>query len=181
MKIALFLVSFGVTTINATAVLPRALNGACTGAGGAPGVCVRTASCSSAGGTSIQGACPNDPYDVRCCTKTSCGSGGAGNCRFTSSCSSGKTETNKCPGPANFKCCMPGGGAQNQPALPTRASGCQQVAINGAKAIIDQFPGRVRQIGCKRDCSGSSEHCIGKATDLMVGPYGVSSTQAVSG
>ena len=33
------------------------LNGPCTGAGGAPGVCISTASCTSDGGTHIQGAC----------------------------------------------------------------------------------------------------------------------------
>ncbi|KAH8898739.1 hypothetical protein GQ53DRAFT_802273 [Thozetella sp. PMI_491] len=83
-------------------------NGPCTGAGGAPGVCVATSKCSSAGGTYISNACPGTPEDIKCCTKTSCGSSG-GNCRWTSQCASGLTESNLCPGPTDFKCCLPGG------------------------------------------------------------------------
>lgn len=85
------------------------INGECTGKGGAPGVCIHTAACSDAGGSYISNACPDTPDDVKCCTKTSCGSGG--NCRWTSQCSSGHTESNLCPGPSAFKCCLPEGGS----------------------------------------------------------------------
>jgi len=82
------------------------INGECTGKGGAPGVCIHTAACSDAGGSYISDACPDTPDDVKCCTKTSCGSGG--NCRWTSQCS-GSTVSNLCPGPTDFKCCLSGG------------------------------------------------------------------------
>lgn len=84
------------------------VNGACTGAGGAPGVCVATASCTSAGGSYISNACPGTPGDIKCCTKPTCVVGG--NCRWTSQCASGQTVANQCPGPADFKCCLPAGG-----------------------------------------------------------------------
>lgn len=84
------------------------LNGPCTGANGAPGVCLPTASCTSSGGRYISNACPGTPDNVKCCTKTSCSSGG--NCRWTSQCSSGNTASGFCPGPNGFKCCLPSGG-----------------------------------------------------------------------
>ncbi|KAI9800263.1 MAG: hypothetical protein M1833_003377 [Piccolia ochrophora] len=85
-----------------------AVNGPCS-ADGTPGVCISTSSCRGAGGKSATGFCPNDPADVKCCTRTSCGSSG-GNCRWASQCS-GTTQTGLCPGPADFKCCNPGGGS----------------------------------------------------------------------
>ena len=159
-------------------VYPRSeVNGPCTGDGGAPGVCISTKDCADGGGKSIINACPGTPDNIRCCTKTSCGTGNKGNCRFTSSCSSGITETNKCPGPASFKCCMPSGSGWPAPTIPSTSSGCKQVAINGAKAIVAQFPGKVKEIGCIRKCDdpSSSDHCTGEATDMMVANGGVSS------
>ncbi|KAK3331423.1 putative NlpC/P60-like cell-wall peptidase [Apodospora peruviana] len=82
------------------------VNGACNGSGGAPGVCIDTKACSADGGSFISDACPGTPDNIKCCTKTKCGSGG--NCRFTSSCD-GTTKTGLCPGPDNFKCCEPKG------------------------------------------------------------------------
>ncbi|TFK38392.1 glycoside hydrolase family 24 protein [Crucibulum laeve] len=73
------------------AVAQATLNGACT-VGSTPGVCLATATCSAGGGTSTSGFCIGDPTDVKCCTKTSCGSGGL------------------CPGPTDFKCCLPASG-----------------------------------------------------------------------
>lgn len=83
------------------------VNSRCSGSGGATGVCISTSTCSSGGGVSISGACPGTPADVRCCTKSSCGSGGS--CQWTSSCASGNTLGGLCPGPSDFKCCLPGG------------------------------------------------------------------------
>lgn len=100
MHVSILSVSVFLTLTNA------ALNGRCTGANGASGVCVSTTSCDHIGGVSIVGACPNDPDNVRCCTKSACSSGG--NCRWTSDCASGKTVSDLCPGPNEFKCCMPG-------------------------------------------------------------------------
>ncbi|TFK74166.1 glycoside hydrolase family 24 protein [Pluteus cervinus] len=106
------------------------VNGPCT-AGSTPGVCISTSTCSSGGGTSYSGYCPNDPADIKCCAKTSCGSGG--NCRFTSSCSSGNTASGLCPGPSDFKCC-----------LPTSGSGCTPPAVNSATvSLIKEFEGFV--------------------------------------
>lgn len=105
----ILLILLGLTSLSVSNPLtPRASeNGACTGANNAPGVCVSTKSCSDAGGSFIDNACPGTPDNIKCCTKPSCGSGG--NCRFTSSCS-GTTVANLCPGPANFMCCQPSSG-----------------------------------------------------------------------
>ncbi len=100
---------------NATLVARSELNGPCTGEGGAPGVCVKTTDCTADGGKYITGACPGTPNNIKCCTKTSCKSGSGGNCRWTKQCSSGKTATGFCPGPANFKCCLPGSGGGDKP------------------------------------------------------------------
>ncbi|KAF9034368.1 lysozyme [Panaeolus papilionaceus] len=97
MYLSILIIVLTVTNVQA------ALNGACT-VGSKPGVCVTTSSCSADGGTSTAGYCPNDPADVRCCTK-SCGSGGT--CRFTNTCSTGRTQTGLCPGPSTFTCCLP--------------------------------------------------------------------------
>lgn len=59
-----------------------AVNDPCT-AGGTPGICLTTSSCSSSGGTSIPGFCPSDPMNIQCCTKA-CGSSGI--CRFSKTC-----------------------------------------------------------------------------------------------
>jgi hypothetical protein len=53
-----------------------ALNGRCSGtATGAyrnQGICVKTSTCSSHGGSYISGGCPNDPADVKCCVIYEC-------------------------------------------------------------------------------------------------------------
>jgi hypothetical protein len=80
-------------------------NGQCNGANNTPGVCVSTSSCTSAGGSYISNACPDQPEDIKCCVKPTCGSGGS--CKWTSQCASGKTVSDLCPGPAEYKCCLP--------------------------------------------------------------------------
>jgi len=92
----------------AASLAQAALNGPCT-MGSTPGVCLDTGDCTSGGGTYASGYCPNDPTNVKCCYKTSCGTSG-GNCRFTSSCASGNTQSGLCPGPSSFKCCLPSSG-----------------------------------------------------------------------
>ncbi|KAL9026336.1 MAG: hypothetical protein Q9196_004986, partial [Gyalolechia fulgens] len=147
------------------------LNGPCTGSGGAPGVCISTGDCTADGGTHILNACPGLPDDIRCCTKTSCGNGG--NCRFTSSCS-GSTLSGLCPGPADFKCCIPGtSGGFPPPRIPS-VGACQAVAVSGAQKVVNAHPGEVREIFCTRDCScpGTSDHCCGKAIDFMCSSAG---------
>lgn len=125
-----------------------AINGACS-AGGTPGVCLVNTVCTSGGGATHTGFCPNDPNNVLCCTKTACGSGG--NCRFTSACASGNTVSGMfssetcittilrpnllvqglCPGPADFKCCLPG-------------AACAPPAVNTATVnLIKEFEGFV--------------------------------------
>lgn len=111
-------------TAQASVSFPRSVkNGECIGAKGAPGVCVATTSCTSAGGTYISNACPGTPENIKCCVKTSCGSGGQnGDCRWTSQCGAGRTTiSNQCPGPANFKCCVDAAGPStpaDPPATP---------------------------------------------------------------
>ena len=166
-------VAFWTTSSQASALFERSVeNGSCKGSGGAPGVCIATSKCTADGGKFISGACPGTPDNIKCCTKTSCGSNG--NCRFTSQCS-GSTLTGLCPGPADFKCCVPGSGGGNgggtsfpAPKIPA-VGACKARSVDAAKAIVKAFPGKVREIGCKRDCGcpGDSEHCCGMATDLM--------------
>lgn len=117
----------------AAGVAQAALNGACS-VNGTPGVCLTTSTCTSSGGSYASGYCPNDPTDVKCCYKTSCGSGG--NCRWTSQCSTGNTASGRfsryvplqatkerssqllvglCPGPTDFKCCLPGSSCSPKP------------------------------------------------------------------
>ena len=92
-----------------TASAFAAVNGPCS-VNGTPGVCLATTDCSNGDGTSTSGYCPDDPADVKCCTKSSCGSGG--DCRWTSSCS-GSMLSGQCPGPTDFKCCVTGGGGSS--------------------------------------------------------------------
>ncbi|KAB2576870.1 putative secreted protein [Lasiodiplodia theobromae] len=145
-------------------------NGPCTGAANKPGVCIKTSSCTSGGGTYISGACPNDPNDVKCCTKASCGSGGT--CKFVDKCESGSTKAGLCPGPSDFKCCLPksGGSGFPPPNIPG-VGACKKVAVEGAKKIVAKNKGKVREIGCVRNCkcgaAGASDHCCGLAIDLM--------------
>ncbi|KAJ6464552.1 hypothetical protein C8R45DRAFT_840404 [Mycena sanguinolenta] len=85
-----------------------AVNGPCSSG---PGVCISTSSCSAGGGVSATGLCPSDPSDIKCCTKTPCSSTaglGGGQCQFTSTCTGNHyTLSGLCPGPSNFKCCLP--------------------------------------------------------------------------
>ncbi|KAI1040151.1 hypothetical protein LB505_012357 [Fusarium chuoi] len=76
-----------------------------------------------------------------------------------------------------MKCCSSaatGFGGYSAPTIPA-VGACKQVSVNAAKAVVNQFPGRIREIGCKRDCScpGSSDHCCGLATDFMCSDAGV--------
>ncbi|SPO07717.1 uncharacterized protein DNG_10412 [Cephalotrichum gorgonifer] len=160
----LTLASLAATTLAAT-------NEPCIGSGGRAGVCVSTSTCSASGGTSISGACPGDAADIKCCTKASCSNGSSGNCRWQSDCA-GTSVSNQCPGPAQMKCCSStatGFGGYAAPKQPTVGTKCLAVSVAGAKKITDQFPGRVREIFCARDCActSGSDHCCGKAVDLM--------------
>ncbi|KAK5655231.1 hypothetical protein OQA88_5798 [Cercophora sp. LCS_1] len=161
------------TALSAKAIL-AAVNEPCVGSGGVAGVCISTSACSAAGGSSITGFCPSDPAGIRCCFKKSCSNGSSGNCRWQSDCA-GSSVSNQCPGPSQMKCCSSaatGFGGYSAPKIPAVASGgCTKVAVDGAKAVVDNFPGRVREIGCKRTCACTStpesDHCCGKAIDFM--------------
>ena len=127
------------------------------------------------------GACPNLLDDIKCCTKTSCGTGG--NCRFTNECT-GNTLSGLCPGPADFQCCVPktSTGGYPTPAFP-KVGACKKVAVDGAEKIVKGNPGKVRQVYCTRDCTcpGDSDHCCGRATDMMCSSKGGVSISPLSG
>ncbi|EKJ71085.1 hypothetical protein NXS19_007579 [Fusarium pseudograminearum] len=151
-------------------------NEPCYGPSGIAGVCITDAACSSAGGTSISGACPADAANIKCCSKPKCSSG---NCRWTSDCA-GTSAAGQCPGPSQMKCCSSaatGFGGYSAPTIPA-VGACKSVSVNAAKKVVAAFPGRIREIGCKRDCScpGSSDHCCGLATDFMCSDGGGSAT-----
>ncbi|KAK7424800.1 hypothetical protein QQZ08_008429 [Neonectria magnoliae] len=172
---------FTTTTLLAilSATIHAATNEPCYGPNGAAGVCISTAACTKSGGSTIAGACPADPAGIRCCSKPKCGAGGKGNCRWVSDCA-GSTAANQCPGPAQMKCCSSaagGFGGYATPKIPT-VGACKKVAVDGARKIVAAFPGRVREIGCVRDCAcpGSSDHCCGLATDMMISDHGGDAT-----
>ncbi|KAM0285893.1 hypothetical protein ACHAO9_008485 [Fusarium lateritium] len=149
-----------------------ASNEPCYGPSGTAGVCITEASCKSSGGTAISGACPADAANIKCCSKPTCSSG---NCRWSSDCT-GTSASGHCPGPAQMKCCSAGGtgfGGYSAPTIPA-VGACKQVAVDASKKVVAAFPGRVREIGCKRacDCPGSSDHCCGLATDFMCSDAG---------
>jgi hypothetical protein len=160
-----------------------AVNGPCS-ANGTPGVCVSTTSCSESGGKSHTGFCPEDPVNIKCCTKTSCGNGGS--CKQVDDCD-GITQTGLCPGPANFKCCLPPSsrmhprpgpdmpGPHRPPPRPSdppfKTARCKPHVVAHARTIVRKFPGRVYRIGCyreKRKSDRKSDHHDGLAVDLMV-------------
>lgn len=127
-----------------------ALNGACSIGNGTPGVCVSTGSCAASGGTSTKGFCPNDPADVRCCTKPVCGTSG-GTCKDVNACESGNTVTGLCPGPASFKCCLPKPGLQPpkpaQPPKPSANTNCPASTVSaGTVSLVKNFEGFVPNV-----------------------------------
>ena len=118
--------AFALFVLSAAPSALAALNGRCNLSDGTAGVCIRTADCSSGGGTSYSGFCPNDPADVRCCTKNCSGAGGSGSCKWSSTCS-GTTLSGLCPGPSDFKCCI----------TSSSGGGNHQLSENGARFIAN--------------------------------------------
>ncbi|KAI9842586.1 MAG: hypothetical protein M1837_007024 [Sclerophora amabilis] len=129
-----------------------AVNGPCT-ANGVPGICIATAACKSGGGKSASGFCPNDPNDIKCCTKA-CGSGGT--CRFTSSCT-GSSQAGLCPGPANFQCCTPKSGGGGGGATGLSSNGVSFIAgFEGFRANFYTDAAGVKTIGYGHACQPAS-------------------------
>ncbi|KAF2734837.1 hypothetical protein EJ04DRAFT_602187 [Polyplosphaeria fusca] len=167
----------------ASRITNAATNEPCYGANGIAGVCIAESSCTSSGGVTINGGCPSDASNIKCCSKASCGAS-PNNCRWSSDCG-GASLSGQCPGPAGFKCCQSsaqGFGGYAAPSYPALGA-CKQVSITGAKKIVAAFPGRIREIFCTRDCAcsstPSSDHCCGKATDMMCSDAG--GTPTISG
>lgn len=141
---------FFTTLLLSAAPALAAVNNPCYGADGLAGVCLSSADCTAGGGTSIAGACPWDGADVRCCSKTPCQGAGSA-CGWSSDCA-GTSTPGLCPGPSQVQCCSTtdaGWGGYPAPSVPAVGS-CQQVAVDGANAVVAQFPGRVREIFCIR-------------------------------
>ncbi|KAJ7913046.1 hypothetical protein B0H13DRAFT_2005831 [Mycena leptocephala] len=104
--------SLSVLLVSIASTHASVVNGPCSGGGLASGVgvCISTSSCSAKGGTSTKGLCPGTANNIQCCTKSLCASAflGGGVCRFTSSCTGNHyTIPDLCPGPSNYKCCVP--------------------------------------------------------------------------
>ncbi|KAF9986678.1 hypothetical protein BGZ75_001530 [Mortierella antarctica] len=113
MRILLGIVSFALSAASVLAANSCSVSGVA-------GTCISTSSCASSGGTSTPGFCPNDPNDVRCCTRASSGGqscrtndGRSGTCKSTSDCS-GTSVPGFCPGASNIQCCVSGGGSGGQ-------------------------------------------------------------------
>jgi hypothetical protein len=169
------------TSLLFPALVLAAVSEPCYGPNGRAGVCITDADCAKAGGASVTGACPWDATNIKCCSKPSCGSGGTGNCRWKSDCA-GSSTANQCPGPSQMMCCSSsaqGFGGYPAPSIPA-VGACKAVSVAGAKKFVAAFPGRIREIGCKRDCGcpGSSDHCCGLATDLMIADGGGQATMS---
>ncbi|TLS25755.1 hypothetical protein PpBr36_07925 [Pyricularia pennisetigena] len=176
MKATMILLS----TFSAAVGINAAPSEPCYGPDGAAGVCLSSSECTKQGGKTIDGACPADAASIKCCSKPSCGASKAGNCRWTSDCDA-KSQSNQCPGPGGFKCCSSddeGFGGYAEPVLPPVSPKCLQVARDGAGKIVEAWPGRIRQVYCARDCQcgEGSDHCCGRATDMMCSDAGGSAT-----
>lgn len=146
------------------------------------GVCVKKSDCDSSNGVTIDGGCPSDPADVKCCSKPKCGAS-PGNCRWVSDCA-GESVSNQCPGPGSFKCCQSaaeGFGGYKDPGAITDSK-CDDVAKAGAKWVVNQFSGRIKALGCFRpDCDcAKSDHCCGQAIDFMCSDDGGVSALSLS-
>lgn len=167
-----------ITSLLLSGIAQAAVNGRCS-VNGTPGVCVSTANCASAGGQSAVGFCPDDPTDIRCCTKTTCGNGGS--CKWTDQCSGttisstpfpslvcytepALTRVDQCPGPTDFKCCQASGEGGGIPHIPTNK--CQPHVVTSGYIILNQFPGKVHTVWCYANKPG--DHGTGTALDLMV-------------
>ncbi|KAK0613726.1 hypothetical protein B0T14DRAFT_569740 [Immersiella caudata] len=113
MKFAIILLSFPFSTL-------AALNGRCTGSKATgqwkeEGICIKTSTCRRYKGRTTNGACPNDPDDVKCCLIDECNGqpdqlGWSSWCEWTSDKNSicntiGSYLNNRCPGGDNYKCC----------------------------------------------------------------------------
>ncbi|KAF2192839.1 hypothetical protein K469DRAFT_729941 [Zopfia rhizophila CBS 207.26] len=129
------------------------------------GVCITTDSCSSGGGITVNGACSYDPSNVKCCTKAVCGSSPETAVGPAVSCSTAVHRT--CQSAAQ------GLGGYPAPTIPS-VGACKQVAVDGAEKIVAAFPGRVKSIGCTKDCEcgSGSDHCCVKGTDMMYSDAG---------
>jgi hypothetical protein len=64
-----FFLFFSLTTHAHTLIQRSELNGPCTGAGGNPGVCIKTSDCTQAGGSYISNACPGTPNNINAAPK----------------------------------------------------------------------------------------------------------------
>lgn len=148
---SVFLISL-LSTGLVSALAPRSsVNGPCTGAGGAPGVCISTSSCSSGGGSFISNACPGTADNIKCCVKPKCASGGS--CKWASQCG-GTTQSGLCPGPSNFKCCTPKSTTPKPPVSGGKGNlpGLNSVQTRNARAIIARtkkdFPASQEKRAC---------------------------------
>ena len=101
--------SLGISLLTLTIPLTlAALDGPCKLDNGTSGVCISTSDCAKDGGTSTLNFCLDDPDNILCCTKSTCGGRGSnGVCRFTSDCG-GELLAGICPGPEKFQCCVSG-------------------------------------------------------------------------
>ncbi|KAK0629401.1 hypothetical protein B0T17DRAFT_589194 [Bombardia bombarda] len=96
-----------------------------------------------------------------CITSTACTSSGGG-----------LTISGACPADtADVSCAA---------ASPAPLALVSRVSIDGADTVVAAFPGRIREIFCTRDCDcpGTSDHCCGKATDLMCSDAGGTPTMS---
>lgn len=133
----------------------------------------------AAGGTYSSGNCPNDPANIKCCTKPKCGTGSTSSCRWTlgvSSCS-GSTLTGQCPGPSGFKCCV-APGTWSRPTIPGTSTGCKSHVITAGNRALDVYSGHIQSVGCVGSRSGTSDHPAGLALDFMVGVSVSASTES---
>ncbi|KAF7337215.1 hypothetical protein MSAN_02273900 [Mycena sanguinolenta] len=65
-----------------------ALNSPCMNIPFGVGLCITSSNCTAGGGTFLNGLCPDDTLDIKCCIKSPCTSAalGGGVCRLTSTC-----------------------------------------------------------------------------------------------
>ena len=128
---------------------------------GQTGTCIDVGDCATAGGSHVQGYCPNDPDNIRCCLNSGLEPPAAPGPRYVFSqppCYWRRRTNEKTSGNSDIN---------------IAAGGCKAVTLDSGYKILDVWGDIVYEVGCYRDDTG--DHGRGAALDFMVAPYGVSS------
>ena len=152
----------------ASVIARRAVeNGPCTGSSSTPGVCIQQPHARPLGGTISTMLATLYPITSNAVPRSSAACEGV---VVSPRIAVQAPLTELCPGPACFKCCVPGGeGGGSSGPYPTPAYPAVVACKGPASFSCRESGAKVREIYCTRDCScpGTSDHCCGLAIDFM--------------